>query len=43
MDTATVAYAASMDYNKYDNRPGAAATSKDAPWVATRYATPKNN
>jgi len=43
MDAATVAYAASMDYNKYDKRPGAAATPRDAPWVARRYPTARNN
>jgi len=43
MDAATIAYAVSMDPNKYGNRPGAAATAKDAPWLARRYATPKNN
>ena len=42
LDAATIAYAASMDANKYSKRPGAAATPRDAPWVATRYATPKN-
>jgi len=43
LDAATIAYAASMDPNKYGNRPGAAATPRDAPWVATRYPTPQNN
>jgi prepilin-type processing-associated H-X9-DG protein len=43
MDAATVAYAASMDYSKYDKRPGAAATPRDAPWVARRYPTTRNN
>ena len=43
LDAATIAYAASMDPNKYGNRPGAAATPRDAPWVAKRYATPQNN
>jgi hypothetical protein len=44
LDAATIAYAASMDPNKYfGNNPGAAATPRDAPWVASHYATTKNN
>jgi prepilin-type N-terminal cleavage/methylation domain-containing protein/prepilin-type processing-associated H-X9-DG protein len=43
LDAATIAYAASMDPNKYGSRPGAAATPRDAPWVARRYATTQNN
>ncbi len=43
LDAATIRYAASMDPNKYGNRPGASATPRDAPWVARRYATPQNN
>ncbi len=42
MDGATIAYAASMDPNKYSSRPSATATRRDAPWLARGYATTKN-
>jgi len=42
LDAATIAYAASMNPDKYGSRPGANATPRDAPWVARHYATPRN-
>jgi len=38
-DAALLAYAASMDPNKYGNRPGAAQTPNDARWLAEGYAS----
>jgi prepilin-type N-terminal cleavage/methylation domain-containing protein/prepilin-type processing-associated H-X9-DG protein len=43
LDAATIAYAASLDPNKIDNPPGAAATPRDGPWVGCRYAQKSNN
>lgn len=43
LDAATIAYAASMDPKKYSSRPDAAATPRDAPWVAASHATTLNN
>jgi prepilin-type N-terminal cleavage/methylation domain-containing protein len=38
LNAATLAYAGSMDPNKYSNPPSAAATARDVPWVVARYA-----
>ncbi|MCX6924808.1 MAG: prepilin-type N-terminal cleavage/methylation domain-containing protein [Verrucomicrobia bacterium] len=42
VDPATIAYAKSMDQNKYGNAPSAAATKNDAPWCAKGFATKAN-
>jgi len=38
LDPATIAYAASMDPNKYSNSPSAAATARDVSFVVNAYA-----
>jgi prepilin-type N-terminal cleavage/methylation domain-containing protein/prepilin-type processing-associated H-X9-DG protein len=38
-DGPTIAYAASMDPNKYSSRPGGAQTPRDAAWLAAGYAS----
>jgi prepilin-type N-terminal cleavage/methylation domain-containing protein len=43
MDPATLAYARSMDQNKYGNTPSAAQVKHDAPWAAAGYATTLSN
>jgi prepilin-type N-terminal cleavage/methylation domain-containing protein len=43
IDPATLAYARSMDQNKYGNSPGAAQVKHDAPWAAAGFATTLNN
>ncbi len=42
-DPALIAYAASMDTAKYNNRPSGAQTPRDSPWLARSYATTQNN
>jgi prepilin-type N-terminal cleavage/methylation domain-containing protein/prepilin-type processing-associated H-X9-DG protein len=42
MDAATIAYAASMNPNKYGSYPAAAKTPNDAPWINSHYATTLN-
>ena len=41
-DPATLAYALSMDQNKYGNSPSAALVKNDAPWAAKGFATKLN-
>jgi prepilin-type N-terminal cleavage/methylation domain-containing protein len=41
-DPATLAYALSMDQNKYGNAPSAAQVKDDAPWAAAGYASAIN-
>jgi len=42
VDAATIKYAASMDPNKYDSRPGHNQTKNDVVWLANQYATRLN-
>jgi len=42
LDPATVAYALSMDVNKYGNAPSAAQVKDDAPWAGRGYASAIN-
>ena len=42
VDAATIAYAKSMDPNKYSSSPAATKIARDGPWMARGYAT-KNN
>jgi hypothetical protein len=41
-DPATLAYALSMDQNKYGNSPSAALVKNDAPWAAKGFASKIN-
>ena len=42
VDRATIAYALSMDQNKYGNSPSSGQVKNDAPWAAKGYASAKN-
>ncbi len=42
-DAALIAYAASMNTDKYGSRPSGAQTPVDGPWLARSYATTQNN
>jgi len=42
VDPATIAYARSMDQNKYGNSPSATQVKNDAPWAARGYASAIN-
>jgi prepilin-type N-terminal cleavage/methylation domain-containing protein len=42
VDRATIAYALSMDQNKYGNAPSSSQVKDDAPWAARGYASAKN-
>ncbi len=42
VDSATIAYALSMNQNKYGNSPSSGQVKNDAPWAARGYASAKN-
>ncbi len=42
VDAATIAYALSMDQNKYGNSPGSTQVKHDAPWAARGFASRTN-
>ena len=42
VDAATLAYARSMNQNKYGSSPSATSISHDAPWMAMGYPTKAN-
>jgi prepilin-type processing-associated H-X9-DG protein len=42
VDAATIAYALSMNLNKYGNSPSADKVTHDAPWAASGYASKIN-
>ncbi len=42
VDSATIAYARSMDQNKYGSSPSSGQVKNDAPWAARGYASAKN-
>ena len=43
LDGATIAYAASMNQNKYGSAPAANLIARDAPWMAKGYGNARNN